>query len=159
IQREFTAFNLPNAERVLNECNPERRNWEWHFFRRQIQPLLARLDVGGHVGTVAFQPNGHLLAVATDKEVSLWQAPTGRQVRTFPGRLVAAFSPDGRRLAAAGPGDTVKVWDIASGKELVSIPGHTVTSRNYSEDLLQFDADGRRLVSSSRADKRVKVWD
>src|SRR5262249_55086310 len=44
---EWRAGNPGRAERVLDECSPELRGWEWHYLRRLFQGRqLATL--GGH---------------------------------------------------------------------------------------------------------------
>jgi eukaryotic-like serine/threonine-protein kinase len=66
-----------------------------------------------------------------------------------------AFGPDGQRLASASTDGTVKVWDMATGQQLVTLIGHT---GNVS--CVAFSPDGKRLASASWSpEQTVKVWD
>ena len=60
-----------------------------------------------------------------------------------------AFSPDGQRLAA-GVSNKVKIWDIATGKELFALKGIGGWG-------IVFSPDGQRLAALSGGG--VKIWD
>ena len=49
-----------------------------------------------------------------------------------------AFSPDGRRLATGGEENTVKIWDVQTGREL-----HTLRGHNGDVYAVAFSPDGR----------------
>jgi WD40 repeat protein len=65
----------------------------------------------------------------------------------------AVFSPDGQRIVSASADRTVRVWDAASGAQLMVLHGHT-----DGVDSAAFSPDGRRIVSASN-DRTVRVWD
>ncbi len=135
------------------------------------------LTLRGHTGPVTgvvFSPDGKRLASGSEGyaqgerlgEVKIWDAQTGQQLLSLKGlsgyvRRVC-FSPDGQRLATAvdfydkqklREHGEVKVWDAQSGKELLTLKGHT--GFVYS---VCFSPDGRRLASSL-TDGTVKVWE
>ena len=56
-----------------------------------------------------------------------------------------AFSPDGRTLALASREGTVQLWDVASGKTLAVLKGHSSAVRRVA-----FSPDGRTLASGAR---------
>ena len=63
-----------------------------------------------------------------------------------------AFAPDGQRIVTGSLDQTAKLWDAASGKELLSLGGHSgsLTSAGFSRD-------GQRIVSGS-LDQTAKLW-
>ncbi|HZQ74666.1 MAG TPA: caspase family protein [Burkholderiales bacterium] len=62
-----------------------------------------------------------------------------------------AFAPDGRRLASASQDGTLKLWDVASGREIQTLVGHqgTVTA-------VAWTAEG--VISAGR-DRTLRTWD
>lgn len=93
------------------------------------------------------KPSGPLEAVA----VSRYEGHSD-------GVMVVAFSPDGKRILSGGAcyGDrdpTVRLWDVATGKELLKLEGHT--EGVYS---LAFLPGGMKAVSGSH-DGTVRIWD
>jgi WD40 repeat protein/DNA-binding SARP family transcriptional activator len=64
-----------------------------------------------------------------------------------------AFRPDGKQFATGGYNGQIKIWELPSGKELFSLPGHEGSI--YS---VAFSPDGSELASAS-GDGTSKVWD
>jgi WD40 repeat protein len=91
------------------------------------EPAL-RLEEAKVLHTIAYSPDGRLLAGAAENHLRLWDAATGKIVRDFTDpdfdepATNLAFSPDAKYLAtASSAGVDVWIWRVADGKPVFII--------------------------------------
>ena len=112
---------------------------------------------------LTFSPDGKRMAVrgftsdsAASSEVHILDAHSGHEIspplKRITGDLLI-FSPDGNRLITITYDSILKVWDIASGQETLTLKGN---QRMVTD--LAFSRDGHRLISVS-GDMTVRIWD
>ncbi|WP_166831547.1 serine/threonine-protein kinase [Thalassoroseus pseudoceratinae] len=153
IQRK-QAVRLAEAERQ------ERERAERNLYYSKIYLATAHLESNRH-GQAAVALNS-IPFDQRDFEAHYLSRQAEGTPLTLSGHTSAVsvgFSPGGHRVVSCQY-NAVKVWDVDTGTEILTLRGHTqqITS-------VEFSPDGRRIVSSSRDIYRVdhvgeiKVWD
>lgn len=123
---------------------------------------------------VAWEPNGTRIASAgADGTVRIWEAETGESLLTyhghtrslnkinFPTKLyTTAWSPEGLRVASAGSGASVHVWNAATGQTLALYEEHSALLPDVFA--AAWSPDGQQIASACSGtglDKTVHLWD
>ncbi|MEW6686866.1 MAG: hypothetical protein AB1393_11775 [Candidatus Edwardsbacteria bacterium] len=65
-----------------------------------------------------------------------------------------AVSPNGRYALSGSWDDTVKLWEIATGREIRTFAGH-----KGWVNFVAFTQDGKHAISYSEVDHTIKLWD
>lgn len=158
----WTSFSDENLIRSFDLEGKPAANFPTGFsgFRRRgaSAGLPANPNVSSRA-TFAVSPDGTRLATAAAEPSynGLWNAATGERLVALSGLTQsvahAAFSPDGRFIAAASSDRTARVWDARSGRELVILQPHPREVLRVS-----FAKDPRWLLTVC-ADNKLRVWD
>lgn len=159
------AFHTPNAQWLL-DLDPKGKHlalmaagvnfgvWDRESGERLHQ--LPQADARRNPSVcAAYSPDGRILAWGGQGgAIHAWDADSGKERPLIQTNLHSVnglcFSPDGRHILAAGVvlggnrnvafenAARVRVWDVASGREVRALDGEA--------DLLRFSSDGARLV-------------
>jgi WD40 repeat protein len=149
----------PDGKRLVSTGGNVSMVRVWTVTReRQLCPAWTHLD---QVAQAVFSPDGKTVATATrapagEGKVCLWEAASGKLVRQWEANpketKAIGYSADGKTLATAGPEDGVRIWEVATGRELQAWPEE---ARFYR---IVASPDGRSWASAQEHGI-VYLWD
>ena len=134
---------------------------------RLLDPNLASLKIddqamypGGaahrdFVHSIAFHPNGRMLASGGFRVVKLWEQPQNVQTLTMPlGAIASDIDVNAAKqvVAIGTQQNSVSLRSIVDGKEIKKFEGHTGPVSGVA-----LSADASQLVSGSE-DKSLRIW-
>jgi WD40 repeat protein len=132
------------------------------------------LPAGHFAGEIAFSPDGRLLAaVFADQTIGLYETASGKERallgkplppppgdpwiyergnKPMPARTLV-FSPDGCRLLARAPIDSIRIWDVHTTQEIGRFKGH-----DGAVLAAAFAPDGKTILTGGN-DTTILLWD
>lgn len=174
IPRAFTADGkslILQAESIsVWDVDTGKQKSEWSLLKNKVldKPPFQDHNISDRIESIAVSGDGTKIAIVVLKSppdrrshfdlfsrIMLFETATGKLLYQIDMNEVGvkpiAFSPDDKRLAAAGAW-TVRVWDVASGQEILNRDSHRGEIKSIA-----FSPDGKRLATASR-DSTVLVW-
>ena len=113
---------------------------------------------------IAFSPDGSVFITTVKNAVQLWDVTTWHIMEILAAHSgeihSVTFSHDGQILATGDYNGTIKLWDIATRRNIRTIDGHKHPDFDRDYNLvssLEFSPDDKILASASW-DNTVKLW-
>jgi WD40 repeat protein len=179
VMREFTDFGFgcaafsPDGKTLAVRLGEDNRQFKSIV---QFHAIATGKDLGSfkahqvnHISCLAYSPDGQTLAVGGivnssvnfKPTIRLWRLQGDKRGWKEAGTLLGhegkiwglAFSPDGKTVASTSEDGTLRLWEVATGKERCCFVGH-----RGDVWCLSFSPDGRRLASGG-GDATTFVWD
>lgn len=127
-----------------------------------LRTLIGADEFGA---SLAFSPDGHILAGAYETQVVLWDMASGEEITTLSGRPLdntvgynlgvgkISFSPNGKYLATANMDGLPTIWDIGTSSKVRSIMTNTLPPK-----AIAYSPDGQ-LLATAGDEGIVRIWD
>lgn len=140
LQREAARLTDPKLLSIVQDGQP------------LYGPGTAHRDF---VHSMAFSPDGNLLATGSFREIKLWErVPTAPVSKFEPGApiVASAISADDTLAALVLNNNTVRLFNLQSGQAGATLTGHTAAVKAAA-----FTPDGK-VVATSSDDGTVRTW-
>jgi WD40 repeat protein/predicted Ser/Thr protein kinase len=129
-----------------------------HVWKTDTGRLLRAIKgPAPRIRNAVLSPHGKQIAVCVEREnvARLYDCATGTE-RLLAGHRDSvsglAFSPESSILATGSIDGTIRLWNVASGEAIASLPGHMQETTDVA-----FSPDGRTLASLGQ-NESLKLW-
>lgn len=148
----------PDSRTILTAgCDGTARLWD----TTTGQPIRQISHSRGLLFHALFSPDGkQFVTTGQDGTVRIWETATGQEIRSFPvinnntAFGMARFSSDGKFvLTANGVSFKSQLWEIATGKEVLTLQKHTSVVSDA-----KFSPDGK-LIATAAFGNFAQIWD
>ncbi len=173
----WSAAFAPDESRIVS-AGQDGKVIVWSFDGSGAQPRIQQekefLGHDGPVFTVAYSPDGrHVASAGQDRRILVWnpdeidavdikqlvanEPGVPQQSRAFEGHSApirtVTFSRDGESILSGGDDNTVRIWDMLTGRMEAVLRGHSRPVQSCA-----FSPDGRQVVSTAQ-EGQIKLWD
>ena len=168
------VFNIKNGNELEVIRFENGSAYKIDFFNGELYALIANLDKSlglyeldsklkvkdfiGHtdiIHGIDYYKNT-IASVSWDGTLKVWDVATSLQnwrYKTDQPLYAVQINNEGNRIVCSGADRKIKMFDLASGKEVHDFEGHQSAVTN-----IKFSKDGKLMLSSSE-DGMIKIWD